>query len=501
MKKILINDNSWQTRIAIVQENELQNLYFSSHAHKTLERIYFKGIVLKVLPGIQTAFVDIGQERAGFLHISEIDRELAISEMTKHLQLDEDDEHTERKVRKQIDIAKILHEGEQVLVQVSKEPVYEKGAKLTTCFTLPGRFVVLMPNIPRMGVSKKIAEKDERIRLKTIVRNNLPEGMGAIIRTTAENRNEEEILKDLRYLIDTYRTIEKAYAVAQPKDKVHEDIPLPLQIIRDHLDNDVEEIITDTKDSERMLYQFVQMIAPERANIIKLYTGDTPLFDRFGLEQQIEKALEKKVELRSGGSLIIESTEAMTVVDVNTGKFTGKGNMEETIFKTNMEASQEIVRQLKLRNIGGLIVIDFIDMSLAANRQKLFRHFERLLREQDKFQSVVLKLSEFGLVQMTRKRSGKTLVQQLTNVCKDCHGSGFIKSIQTECYALLRILQEKLRMYKDAPIMVHLNPHIFEYMTNTEYNAILDLEKQHKCKITLSTDPTIPYNQYKIEKK
>mgnify|MGYP003461411220 FL=1 len=201
MKKILINDNSWQTRIAIVQDNELQNLYFSSHAHKTLERIYFKGVVLKVLPGIQTAFVDIGQERAGFLHISEIDRELAISEISKHLQLDEDDEQTERKARKQIDIAKILHEGEHVLVQVSKEPVYEKGAKLTTCFTLPGRFVVLMPNIPRMGVSKKIAEKDERIRLKTIVCSNLPEGMGAIIRTTAEGRGEPEILKDLNHLI------------------------------------------------------------------------------------------------------------------------------------------------------------------------------------------------------------------------------------------------------------------------------------------------------------
>ncbi len=501
MKKILINDNSWQTRIAIVQDNELQNLYFSSHAHKTLERIYFKGVVLKVLPGIQTAFVDIGQERAGFLHISEIDRELAISEISKHLQLDEDDEQTERKARKQIDIAKILHEGEHVLVQVSKEPVYEKGAKLTTCFTLPGRFVVLMPNIPRMGVSKKIAEKEERIRLKTIVRSNLPEGMGAIIRTTAEGRNETEILKDLNYLIETYRTIEKEYAAAQPKDKVHQDIPLPLQIIRDHLDSDVEEIITDTKENERALYNFVQMIAPEHTNIIKYYTGETPLFDRFGLEQQIEKALEKKVELRSGGSLIIESTEAMTVVDVNTGKFTGKGNMEETIFKTNMEAAQEIVRQLKLRNIGGLIVIDFIDMSLPANRQKLFRHFERLLREQDKFQSVVLKLSEFGLVQMTRKRSGKTLVQQLTNTCKDCHGSGFVKSVQTECYALLRVLQEKLSHYANGTLMVHLNPQVFEYMTNTEYNAILDLQKQQRCKITLCTDPTLAHNQYKIEKK
>ncbi len=501
MKKILINDSSWQTRIAIVKDDVLQNIYFSSSTVESLERVYFKGTVLKILPGIQTAFVDIGQERAGFLHISEIDRELAVSEITKHLQLDEDDEKTERTARKQIDIAKILQEGEQILVQVSKEPVYEKGAKLTTCFTLPGRFVVLMPNIPRMGVSKKIAEKEERVRLKTLVKSNLPEGMGAIIRTTAENRGESEIVKDLHYLIETYRAIEAAYATAQPQQKIHEDIPLHLQIIRDHLDHDVSEIITDTKENEKSLYNFVKTIAPEFTNTIKFYKGEQSLFDHFGVETQIERALEKKVILKSGGSLIIESTEAMTVVDVNTGKFTGKGSMEETIFKTNMDASEEIVRQLKLRNIGGLIVIDFIDMAMAANRQKLFKHFDRLLREQDKFQSVVLKLSEFGLVQMTRKRSGKTLVQQLTDSCNTCHGSGFIKSVQTECYSLLRTLKHMFAECKDTVVILHINPEMFNYITNHEYNAILDLEKQHGCKITLSTHPSLPLSQYKIEKK
>src|SRR3984957_3232858 len=341
MKKILINDSNWQTRIAIVDGDKLQNLYFASSCDQTLERVFFKGTVLKVLPGIQTAFVDIGQERAGFLHISEIDRELAISEISKHLQLDEDDEKTERVARKQIDIANILQEGEQILVQVSKEPVYEKGAKLTTCFTLPGRFVVLMPNIPRMGVSKKIAEKEERIRLRNLVRANLPEGMGAIIRTTAENRGEAEIVKDIHYLVETYRSIESAYATAQPQQKIHEDIPLHLQVIRDHLDHDVSEIITDTKENEKSLASFVKMIAPEFAHAIKFYKDEQGLFERYGVESQIERALDKKVTLKSGGSLIIESTEAMTVVDVNTGKFTGRGSMEETIFKTNMEASQE----------------------------------------------------------------------------------------------------------------------------------------------------------------
>lgn len=502
MKKILINEHTWQTRIAIVKDTQAQNLYFSAHAQESLERAFFKGTVLKVLPGIQTAFVDIGQERAGFLHISEIDRELAISEISKHLQLDEDDERTEHKARKQMDIGKVLREGEQLLVQVSKEPVYEKGAKLTTCFTLPGRFVVLMPNIPRLGVSKKIEERDERTRLKNIVTPHLPEGMGVIIRTTAEGRGEAELLKDINYLIDTYRTIEASYSQAEPKQKIYQDIPLPLQIIRDHLDDDVETIITDNKEHERSLYTFIKSIAPDRAHLVQLYTGTTSIFEHFNIEEQIERALEKKVFLKSGGSLIIETAEAMSVVDVNTGKFTGKANMEDTIFKTNMEAAEEIVRQLKLRNIGGIIVIDFIDMSVSANRQKLFKFFERLLKEQDKNQSVVLKISEFGLVQMTRKRSGKTLIQQLTHDCYQCKGLGFVKSIQTNCYAILRGVNNKINLIRhDNDLVLTVNSDVFNYITNTEYNAILELEKKFNCKITLSSENGMLAHQYTIEKK
>jgi ribonuclease G len=500
-KKILINDNPWQTRIAIVQENELENLYFSAHAQQTLERVFFKGVVLKVLPGIQTAFVDIGQEKAGFLHISEIDRELAISEISKRMHLDEDDDHhREKKVTQRLDIANILKEGEHILVQVNKEPVYEKGAKLTTCFTLPGRFIVLMPNIPRLGVSKKIAEQEERIRLKDIVRAHLPEGMGAIIRTTSESRNADDIIKDINYLVKTWHTIEKKFTAAEPKERLHEDIPLSLQIIRDHLDNDVESIITDSKANQASVYNFVKAIAPEHSQKVKLYTGETNIFNFYGVERQLDEALDKKVILHSGGSLIIETTEAMTVIDVNTGKFTGKGNMEETIFKTNMEAAEEIVRQLKLRNIGGLIVIDFIDMSSSTNRQKLFRFFEKILREQDKFQSVVLKLSEFCLVQMTRKRSGKTLLQQLTNNCKTCHGTGFVKSLQTECYTLLRTLKEWLATRKNIPLVnMILGTALFDYISSIEYNAILELEKTYQTKISLESDTKLDLHEYMIE--
>ncbi len=505
MKKILINDNEWQTRIAITQNGKLQNIYFSAHVENPLERSFFKGTVTKVLPGIQTAFVDIGQEKAGFLHISEIDHDLAIDRLEEKTEVDEDRESETRKrrePRQQRNISDILKEGDSVLVQVSKEPVYEKGAKLSTCFTLPGRFIVLMPNIPRIGISKKISDRDERSRLRDIVRAHLPEGMGAIIRTTSEEKAEKEIIKDINFLVKIWETIQTKYNTAKPTEKLHEDIELPLQIVRDHLDDDVEAIISDNKEVRNEIIQFVKEVAPEYSHKIALYTGTDPIFIHFGVEKQIEYALSKKVPLKSGGSLIIESAEAMTVIDVNTGKFTGKKNLEETILKTNIEAAEETVRQLRLRNIGGLIVIDFIDMFSGSNKQKLSRFFEKKLREQDKFQSVVLKVSEFGLVQMTRKRSGKTLVQQLTDTCSCCRGLGFVKSLQTESYEILRALKEMIKDEKPkTDLILSVSPSMFEYISTTEYNSIFKLEKLLEHRIEIESLQHLSNNQYKIEKK
>lgn len=510
MKKIIINNEPWQTRIAITQDNELQNLYFETHTTESLERSFFKGVVSKVLPGIQTAFVDIGQERAGFLHISEIDRDLAIKKISKHSQIDEmDDEQKEEQtperktIRKsEVDISKILKEGDQILVQVSKEPVYEKGAKLSTCFILPGRFIVLMPNIPRIGISKKIENKDERARLKNLVKQHLPEGMGAIIRTTSDGHEESAIIKDLEYLVKTWHGIQENYKQAKPEALIYRDIDLYLQIIRDSLDGKVEAIIVDDKAMQSTLYNFIKNVAPEYSHIIRFYQGPPDIFTFYDIEQQIQAALARKVQLKSGGSLIIETTEAMTVIDVNTGRFIGKSNLEETILKTNLEAAEEIARQLRLRNIGGLIVIDFIDMSLPANRKKLFHYFEKMLKERDKFQSVVLKISEFGIVQMTRKRSGKTLAQQLLETCQCCHGLGMVRSLKTECCTLLRNLKTHLQTDPlDRAITVAVNPAIFNYITQNEYNAILDIEKVLKHKITLMSNPDIALNHYKIDKK
>ncbi len=498
MKKILINANIWQTRIAIIRDNRLQNVYFSSPSQEILERAFYKGTITKVLPGIQTAFVDIGLEKAGFLHISEIDRELAVTRMKEGGQLEDDDISGKRQLH-QTDISKILKEGDDILVQVSKEPVYEKGAKLSTCFMLPGRFIVLMPNIPRLGISKKIGNQDERRALKDFMKANLPEGMGAISRTTTEGQEDHTLLKDINYLVDTWRTIQEKYKTCEPQEKIYEDIDLSLQIIRDNLDDDVESVIIDNPEKHTHVLKFVKNITPEHAHNIKLYQDPKGIFDVYGIEAQIKQALEKKVHLKSGGSLIIESAEAMTVVDVNTGRFTGKRNLEETIFKTNIEAAEEVARQLRLRNIGGLIVIDFIDMAIAANRRKLFQFFEKSLRDHDKFQSVVLKLSEFGLVQMTRKRSGKTLVQQLTETCSNCIGSGFITSTATDCFAILSNIEEEIKLKKlRGNLLLSLDENTFKYITTTQYNAILSIEQTYSVKFTINSSQERPLNGYRL---
>lgn len=499
-KKILISKEPWETRAAITRDGNLQNIYFAPNASQGLERCYFKGKVTKVLPGIQTAFVDIGQEKSGFLHISEIDRDLALSSM-QDVQLDDEVSHKPKKG--DTNIGSIFKENDEILVQVSKEPIYEKGAKLTTCFTLPGRFVVLMPNIPKFGISKKIESKEERARLKEVVSSCMPEGMGAVIRTSAENATQREIAKDIAYLVRTWSSILKNFEKAKSGEKIYEDIPLELQVIRDNLDSDVESVIINDRDTHERVYKFVKGIAPEHSQKVKYWRVKSNLFEYHEIDKQLEKALQKKVELKSGGSLIIETTEAMTVIDVNTGKFTGQKDMEDTVLKNNLEAAEEVVRQLRLRNIGGLIVIDFVDMSTSANQRKLISFFEQKLKELDKFQSVVLGVSEFGLVQMTRKRSGKTLIQQLMETCRPCRGLGVVKSNSTLCFDILRKISGDLRgRFKgEKSITLVLNPAIFEIITTVEFNTILNLEKEFECDITLVSKKDIAIDSYRIEKQ
>lgn len=509
MKKILVNIEPWESRVAVLRDDQLENIYFSSATDNVIEKAFFKGTVIKVFPGIQTAFVEIGQERAGFLHISEVDRDLAVNTIEGADQLDVihdnaidgDDQVIAPRRYNKASISEIFKEGQEVLVQVSKEPVGEKGAKLTTCFTLPGRFLVLMPNIGRIGISKKIASSQERQRLRDILETNLPAGMGAIIRTSAENASEDEVTKDIQFLLKDWNGIVEKYKTALSKTKIYEEVDISLRVVRDHLDHSVESIITDSKINQERIYNYLKNVAPEFKYKVMLHDGASKIFDLYKIDEQIDKALWKKVYLKSGGSIIIESTEAMTSIDVNTGRFTGKNNLEDTILKTNLEAAREIVRELHLRNIGGLIVIDFIDMHDLKNRQKLVEQFEKHLKEYDKFQSVVLAVSEFGLVQMTRKRSGKTLQRQLTEPCSNCKGSGIVKSARAESYEVLREIDEKLKSQPaKGVVMLSVHPEIFDFISSVEFNSILALEGKFGIQITFLSKPTLHRTQFEISK-
>lgn len=501
MKKILINKNIWQTRVAILRDDKLQDIYFDTHSKEELEKCFIKGKVSKVLPGIQTAFVDIGQKKAGFLHISEIDRALATEKTAEFMHVDDtEQEIIQKRVKKAISIEKIFSAGDEILVQVIKEPIYEKGAKLTTCFTLPGKFIVLMPNIPQIGISKKISVREERIRLKEILLKNLPSNMGAIIRTTMEGRMAKDLKKDISFLLSTWKSILKKFKKAHVGEIIHEDLRITLRAVREHFDEDVETIFVDDKNEQSSIKKFVQNFVPEQIDKIKFYQGPPGLFEKFEIDKQVNKALEKKVQLKSGGSLIIETTEAMTVIDVNTGKFTGKDDPEDTILRTNLEASEEVVRQLRLRNIGGLIVIDFIDMVSTNNKQKLSRFLEKTLKERDKYQSVLLKVSEFGLIQMTRKRSGKTLIQQLTNVCTCCNSYGFIKSVQTKSFEVLTNFKNEVSKKKiKGSMSLTTSEEVFDFLIHKEFQSIIQLEKLLNCKIVLESNKDLIGNQYKIE--
>lgn len=502
MKKILINYNPWETRVAIVRDSKLENLFLGQATDGELERSFFKGKVLKVLPGIQTAFVDIGQAKAGFLHISEIDHEFAMGpDVAVDDSLDEEVVKPRAFLEKP-DISKILREGEDLLVQVSKEPVDEKGAKLKTCFTLPGRFVVLTPNIPRIGVSKKIENKEERARLKEVITKHLPEGMGAVIRTNAEGKTESELQKDLSFLISDWHEILNNYSRSQSPARLYEDVDISLQVVRDHLDTEIDEIITDSALNQNEIYSYLSKVAPEFKYKVKFFSEQADLFERYDIDRQVARSLERKVTLKSGGSIVIEMTEALTVIDVNTGKFTGKGNLEETILKTNMEAACEIVLQLKLRNIGGLIVIDFIDMNNSKNRLKLVSYFEQTLKDLDKFQSVVLQVSEFGIVQMTRKRSGKTLMRLLTDVCHCCHGLGRLSSIRAETYEILRKVTLKFQQMKDVrSYFFEVNPAVFNFLSRSEFNSILAIEQRFNCALTLVSKESIARHDFRLKEK
>lgn len=464
----------------------------------------YKGRVIKVLPGMQAAFVDVGLSRAAFLYVGDIhhhvhDLNLMVNDD------DEDEQEDDDEIRNQMHhpippfapIEDLIQEGEEVLVQISKEPLGSKGARITSHISIPGRHLVFMPTVDHVGVSRRIENEIERQRLKEIISQIKEPSCGVIVRTVSEHENADKLKADLIFLQGTWERIMYRESRVPSPSLIYEDLDLCLRGVRDLFTENVTRLIVDTKENSERILDFMDMFMPSLKPCIELYEGDEPVFDHFGIEIELNKALGRKVWLKSGGYINIDFTEALIAIDVNTGRYVGKRNLQETILKTNLEAAKEIAYQLRLRNIGGIIIVDFIDMDRPADREKVSNALLEALKK-DKQKTNILKISELGLVQMTRKRTRESLTRTLSEQCPYCEGKGFIKSQTTMCYEILRAISRHISDDSSACIRVNAHPEVVKLLFEEESDHVDELQRRYNTKIQLNPDPNLYQEQYEI---
>jgi len=391
-----------------------------------------------------------------------------------------------------------VKEGQDVVVQVAKEPMGTKGARLTCHISLPGRHVVLMPTVDHVGVSRKIESSDERRRLRSIVDALRPPGMGIIVRTVAAEQTDEQLTNEINYLLNLWSTIKKKTETQKAPYCLYEDLNVVLKTVRDFFTDDIHRLVVDSPRVHSYVVEFAEQFAPHLVNRVVRYSGKDPIFDAYGIESEITHALNRKVWLRSGGYLIIDQTEALTVIDVNTGKFTGKKNLEETIFKTNMEAVKEVAYQLRLRNVGGIIIIDLIDMEKGQHREKVYRALEDALKK-DKSKTNILRISELGLIQMTRKRTRESLNHVLCEPCPYCNGKGFSKNLRTVCYDIFRELERAALEGGTVGARVMAHPEVVDTLFQDERDTLDRLEERFSMKVSIKGDSTLHIEDFRVE--
>src|SRR5260221_240890 len=405
--EIVINATKHESRIAVLDEGQAVELWVGRTRHPTIVGNIYQGPVTKVVPGMQSAFVDLGLERDAFLYVSDVIEDLEDFEHETSEEMSFDDAVQQPTGRPEI--SDLLREGQEIVVQVSKDTIAGKGARITSHITLPGRFLVYMPTVNHIGVSRRIENEEERARLKLLLERIRPAAPGGfIVRTAGEQRAGEEFRADLRYLTELWEQIKRRAEKASAPTAIHHDLDLVLRTIRDVLSPEFKSVWVDDIDQYQRVVEFLNQIQPNLVSRVRLYRRDEPIFDEFGVEAEIAKALKSKVWLKSGGYIVINQTEALVAIDVNTGKYVGKKNLEETVFRTNIEAAKEIVRQIRLRDLGGIIVLDFIDMEDPQNRERLFQTLEIEIKK-DPSQTKILKISEFGLIEETRNRVRQSL--------------------------------------------------------------------------------------------
>jgi len=498
-QEIIINSTPQESRIAIVEDGLLAEFFVERKEEMGVAGNIYKGKVARVLPGMQAAFIEIGMDKAGFLHASDFS---AVDDVQLLSPSNDDVEFEEAPPKpspsRHLPLEKQLSRGEEVLVQVAKDPLGTKGARVTSHISLPGRYMVFMPGNKHIGISRRIESDDERKRLKEIAQSLGTEEGGFILRTACEGLSKREIQRDLGFLQKLWKSIQKKAESAPAPSLIHQDLDLIARAIRDFFSADTEQVLIDSPKDHRRIVDFVRHFMPRLKSKINLYTDKEPLFEHLGIEEKITKALDPRAWLRSGGYIIIERTEALTAVDVNTGRFVGKRNQEETILKTNLEAVQEVVRQLRLRNAGGLIIIDFIDMEKEANRKKVYEALREALKK-DKARTNILKISELGLVEMTRQRTRESLENQLLRSCPHCEGRGRIKSPVTVAYDVLRAIKRyHTGMDNGRNIVVRLHPDVANFLYDEKNNSLENLEREISHRIIIKASQEMHHEKYEI---
>ncbi len=485
-EEILVNITPQETRVAIVENGALQEVNIERQGRRGIVGNIYKGKVNRVLPGMEAAFVDIGLVKAGFLHVSDINTDKADTDS---------EEVTQRPV-----IGELLHEGQTLLVQVVKDPIGTKGARLTTSISVPSRYLVYMPNSSMIGISVKIENEDERERLRSLLAEILVENdvEGCIVRTAAEGVEEEELRRDINFLRKLWDSLVESSRELKPGSIVHEDLPLSIRTLRDMVGRKTDVVWVDSRETYQKMTEFAQRYIPDLPAKIEHYPGERPLFNLHNIDEEILRALSRQVSLKSGGYLIIDQTEAMTTIDINTGAFVGHQNLEETIFKTNMEASQAIARQLRLRNLGGIIIIDYIDMEREEHKRQVQKALEKHL-EKDHAKTQVCEVSPLGLVEMTRKRTRESLEHVLCETCRTCHGRGSHKTTGTVCYEILREILSEARIYDEAQqFLVMANQEVIDRFLDEEAASLAELESFIKIPVKLQVESHFSQETYDV---
>lgn len=480
-EEILINITPMESRVAVVENGVLQEVHVERTQRRGIVGNIYKGKIVRVLPGMQAAFVDIGLSRAAFIHAADISGREGVTG---------------------VGISGLVHEGQALVVQVTKDPIASKGARLTTNLSIPSRYLVYMPSSSHIGVSLKIEEEAERERLKQAVSECLAtEGLedkgGFIIRTATEGADISAIMVDIRYLHRLWEQVREQMKVCGAPSVIYEELSLPLRTLRDLAAEHTEKVRIDSRETLQKAQQFVAELMPEIADRVEHYPGERPIFDLYSIEDEIQKALERKVPLKSGGHLVIDPTEAMTTIDVNTGAFVGHRNLEETVFKTNLEAALTIARQLRLRNVGGIIIIDFIDMEDEEHRRQVLRTLERQL-ERDYAKTNIIGITELGLVQMTRKRTRESLAQVLCEPCSTCQGRGQMRTAETICYEIFREILREARAFQADGYMVLASQSVVDRLLDEESGNVADLESFIGHPIRFQVESMYSQEQYDV---